>query len=59
MKVTREERRRRIRELQVDVNHSKSRLMDILDEVEQLSPPMARRLGVIIGKLEAWQNRKV
>lgn len=56
----REERRRKIRELQHDgVRMAKSRLMDVQDEMEQLSPPMARRLGMIIGKLEAWQNRKV
>jgi hypothetical protein len=54
--MTKQERERLAR-LRSEANQPKSALLDILRNVEALSPTQGRQLASIIGRLEAWQNR--
>jgi hypothetical protein len=51
------EQREELRHLKSEVNSPKSRLIDILSKLEQISPSQAKQLGQIIGRLEHWQNK--
>jgi len=51
------EKRQEIEKLTGEANTAKNRLMKIRDELEELGAiRKAKSLGVIIGKLEHWQN---
>jgi hypothetical protein len=46
-------------EVKRDANFSKSHLLDLLTKLESANAVAdARKLGSIIGRLEAWQNSK-
>ena len=46
-----------ISEIKRDANFSKSHLLDLLTKLEAANAVAdARKLGSIIGRLEAWQN---
>lgn len=48
--------REELRHLISEVNDPKSRIMELMDRIEAISPARARKLGRIIGKLEHWQR---
>jgi hypothetical protein len=56
--MTREEKARVLRHLKSEASSPKSRLMDILRELERIGAHGdAKTLGSLIGRLEAWQCR--
>jgi hypothetical protein len=48
--------REELRHLINEVNSPKSRIMELMDRIEAISPSRARELGRIIGRLEHWQR---
>ena len=56
--MTPAEKRERIRHLRREASTAKTRLMDILRELEGMDARQAARgLEAVIGRLEGWQNR--
>lgn len=49
--------RERLQHLARECNSPKHQLMNILREVESISPAKARALDRAIAKIEAWQNK--
>lgn len=54
-----DQKRAKLRYLKESVSPIKSRLMDVLRQVEELDKREADSLGRIIGRLEDWQHRGV
>ena len=58
-KLTKKERERRARWIISDeINHVKSRMLDLSMALAKLKPGKAKSLDSIIGRLEDWQHRK-
>ena len=56
--MNREEKRELIDDIKYNANEAKSRLIDLLNELEDIDAKReAKSLGVIIEKLEIWQNK--
>lgn len=51
------DRKTELKHLVNECNSPKGRLMELLRRIEAISPPQARKLERIIGRLEAWQTR--
>ena len=55
--MTASEKARKIAHLKSEASAAKSKLMDILRDLERMEARrVARSLDVIIGRIEAWQN---
>lgn len=54
--MTKEEREEEIRYLKKETISIKSKLIDIERRMEHVSEKEAKKLGNIIGRLEAWHN---
>jgi len=56
--MTREQKAREIRHLKSEASSAKSRLMDILRDLERIGASAdAKTMASIIGRLEGWQVR--
>lgn len=49
--------REELKRLKSEISQPKSRLLDLLRRVEQISPSQGDQLARIIGRLEDWQNK--
>lgn len=52
-----QQNRAKLRDLKDSVSPIKSRLIDVLRQVEEIDRREAESLGRVIGRLEAWQGR--
>ena len=54
----REEKAIKIMMIQSEVNSPKSRLLSLMNDMFEVCPAEAEKLGKIIARLEDWQNRR-
>ncbi len=52
------EQRETLEHLKAEINRPKERLIDLLRQIEEISPSQGKKLGGIIGRLEAFQNSR-